>query len=995
MSKKENLYAYHIIDDEPVGRGGHEESPYDTDHRGAGEKLPPTGWVKYVKSVGNKFPVFKKRELNEETTGVLTFECTYQIVSGDGFYFGFYGDKGDEKEAVVLRQCGNMLYTSEVAVAKADYDAWHYVKLVMDIDKGTFKIHIDGKFVTELPFTGKAKSISRFVMGYEAGEVGEANLGGEMELYKNYLFCDSIVCKYTGTLPEEYVVTKEGKVKAGMRRYNDQSRYSVYYVTAGSNSSAKIARRFARASGNVCLEFKYLLPKAGSKLTVSLTNSDEKIVTVFDELTALCTKDGVLRSHSKNVWQTLRIEADTDTNTAKVRLNGKVCSVVAFENKTDIIDGMLLEFDAERAVELQISDFKCMVIPPYPADYVPEPVIPKKKGDYYIGMNICSIWREGTHYGWDCITPYPENRPLLGYYDEGVTETADWELKWMSEHGLDFQLYCWYASEAKRPMLETMLSSQIHDGHMLAKYSDAVKMALLWEIAASKPVSCFEDLRDYVFPYFIDYFFTDPRYMQIDGNAIMSIYAPERLAQQLGGPENVKKSLDYLRKEVRKLGYKDLIIMCCGENSPFFKECGVDAVHAYSWDINGWDVEFTKSRVLGNMREGSVHTVPTISMGFNHAGWTGLRTPVLDPKDMVTLLEWARDEVISQYDKNSWKSKLIMLSTWNEYGEGTYMMPAGVHGFGYLDALRKVFCEDVPHTDVAPNEEQQARICNLYPRDRRLFAAYDNLPEDKTECRVLKKYEFKTEQDLAKWEIFNLTSYELRDGKMFGHSEQDNPYMILHDDEFFPISTEKIGKIVAMCRTYKPVDAACCIMNGYMFEPDKWFYKMPACVSEPSAVVPLVIEPAKIPGFPWHETLYGFRFDPVWKEGDFELESITFYEAPPHKLLKVDGEIVDMKHDVFVEDGVTYIPFDPRSALSRINNLYFEWDPQAEMLSLFGEKTAVFVKDCDIVRIDGVDTKLERPLAFYDGLPLIEAKLFADIIGRKAQETEYEIKIDF
>ena len=33
-----------------------------------------------------------------------------------------------------------------------------------------------------------------------------------------------------------------------------------------------------------------------------------------------------------------------------------------------------------------------------------------------------------------------------------------------------------------------------------------------------------------------------------------------------------------------------------------------------------------------------------------------------------------------------------MISTWNEYGEGTYIMPSkGNGGFGYLDALREVY----------------------------------------------------------------------------------------------------------------------------------------------------------------------------------------------------------------------------------------------------------------------------------------------------------------
>lgn len=46
------------------------------------------------------------------------------------------------------------------------------------------------------------------------------------------------------------------------------------------------------------------------------------------------------------------------------------------------------------------SDIIAWVKPEEPEDYVPAPVVPKKKGDYVVGMNICSLWREGSHAGW-------------------------------------------------------------------------------------------------------------------------------------------------------------------------------------------------------------------------------------------------------------------------------------------------------------------------------------------------------------------------------------------------------------------------------------------------------------------------------------------------------------------------------------------------------------------------------------------------------------------
>ena len=61
--------------------------------------------------------------------------------------------------------------------------------------------------------------------------------------------------------------------------------------------------------------------------------------------------------------------------------------------------------------------------------------------------------------------------------------------------------------------------------------------------------------------------------------------------------------------------------------------------------------------------------------------------------------------------------------------------------------------------------------------------------------------------------------------------------------------------------------------------------------------------------------------------------------------------------------------------------MYYEWDKLTETLTVFGKKTAVFEKDCDIVVIDGENIKMARPLTFVDGIPHVQADILCDVLG--------------
>ena len=987
MSTLHPKQAIFLIDDMACPRSG-----WDRDFRGA-EHYPVKEWGRhvYVKRVNTKYPSTVTREITRQTYGEVTFETSYKLISGDGLYMAFY-DKA--QEAFRIDIIGNVAYAKNKKLFTTS-SAPHHIKFVLNIDTATVKIIHDGKLCSVVPFTGSACAFDRVSFGYENEYLGHADFQC-CKMYKNYLVNDYIIAAYDGELPEDYIVEKEGKASVLRKQYGFLSYNYVYDVQASKNAKVFITHPFDRTSGKVSLELKYVVTKKNGCVKISLLGNDKKVITLTDCGSALCHGENVLRKHSPyTVFQTLRIDADTDNCTALIYLNGKKITYLDFDEVSDFIDGFKVEFEAyDTASQLMLGEIFANILLPEPADYVPEPVVPKKKGEHYVGMNICSLWREGQHHGWDCITPFEDHKPLVGFYDEGIPEVADWEIKFMCEHGIDFQLYCWYASEINKPMMNPRLNYQWNTAHMYAKYSDKVKFALLWEAACHKPDSI-ESFKKYYVPYWIDYYFSDPRYMQIDGLAVMSIYGIQKLIDHMGSIENLKICFDYLRAEIKKLGYKGLILMACGDPTPQFLELGVDATHAYNWSHNGYDLEYTKQRNLQNINKGLCHQVPTVSSGYNLVAWRNKRTPNMTPEDLQTALTWIRDDILPTFDKKSWKSKLTMLSTWNEYGEGTYMSPSGLNRFGYLDAVRNVFCEDMPHTDIVPTEKQQESYCLLHPKDRYFLMPFLYKQGVRPGNGVYRKYEFKTQSDLDKWEFTNVTDLHIKNGVLCGTCTDFFPVMRLKEASSNPVYTGKVSTIKVKHRGYKNQGDMCLFQVGFTENEN---------INSRRIYITAFTTPEKISEFSLsHRNIYpkvlsnqfyNLDFRPLFAKGYFELESIEFMDTESKYDLFLDGEYASLDYALMEIDGELYIPFDTENKITRQINMFYKWYKAEKQLVIDTDKRYVLTIDSNIVTSDDETITLKRNIELYDGLPLLPLSLYAKILGRSQTFDGYKINLD-
>jgi hypothetical protein len=380
---------------------------------------------------------------------------------------------------------------------------------------------------------------------------------------------------------------------------------------------ASAVKEFAPVSGKYVFETFVKVPAKGA-LSVALRNSGESTIVRVDAQNGVFTGfDGKkLRTFNPDVWQLIRIEGDTENEKATIKINNKECLTVATNG--DEIATIVIKASGTDSV--LFDDVQLYNVYDY-ADYVPVPV-PVTDDEWYSGMSICSLWREGTHYGWDCVSPYEDLTPVLGYYDEGLAEVSDWEIKFLVEHGYDFQHFCWYyGHELKDGVKNSRLGAALNDGFLNAKYSDMQDFMIMWENAAAATVP-FDEFKKNIWSYWVDWYFTDDRYFTIDNKPVLTIYVQEKFITAMGGEEGAKAAIDFMRNDIKRLGYDDLIILATGDGRQLeaYKAAdriGIDAYIAYHFGENSFMASHQKNSLNSAYAYNSTPFLASIGMPIN------------------------------------------------------------------------------------------------------------------------------------------------------------------------------------------------------------------------------------------------------------------------------------------------------------------------------------------------------------------------------------------
>ncbi len=345
------------------------------------------------------------------------------------------------------------------------------------------------------------------------------------------------------------------------------------------------------------------------------------------------------------------------------------------------------------------------------ADYVPPPR--PIKCQYDVGMMYFPGW--GSASRWEPIQRVaPYRKPVLGWYDEGNPECADWQIKWAVENGIKYFCVDWYWVAGSRH-----LEHWLHNAYMKAKYRKNLKFCLMWANHNRPNTHSVEDWRN-VTQYWIDHYFGLEEYYRINDMPAVFIWAPRNIRRDLGGSEQAAKLYALSQEMAKKAGFKGVCFVAMSshgseQEAAQLKREGYWGCTTYHWWGDALKVakdpmkfpfdlvaQTAKAAWERHRKMVQMPYIPVVDTGWDARPWHGDKSRVIYGRTPALFEKLLRD-VKSYCDSHN--EKMIMLGPANEWGEGSYIEPCAEYGFEMYEKIRQVLCPPGPWPqNVAPQD---------------------------------------------------------------------------------------------------------------------------------------------------------------------------------------------------------------------------------------------------------------------------------------------------
>ena len=326
--------------------------------------------------------------------------------------------------------------------------------------------------------------------------------------------------------------------------------------------------------------------------------------------------------------------------------------------------------------------------------------------------------------------------PVLGYQDESDPRVAAEYIELAASHGIDGFLfdYYWYDDG---PYLEGALEK----GFLKAANTLDMEFSLMW---ANHELVYMFPLRDAVSPrtvlkhggidraaferfaeHVIANYFSQPNYTRVDGRPRFTIYDIGQFIAGLGGIDQAVDALNWFRDRARQEGlggvYLDIIIWGFAvlpsdfpirDPDQLLRILGADSASSYVWvhharlgpaspDQLSWaavaESAFRAYEEYATTLPVPFHpnvttgwdATPRIGQEIEYPGSTYPGGPAWPPS-----VEAFRDGLMaarSFVKRHALPYQEVTINAWNEWTEGSYLLPDTINGYGFLEAILEVF----------------------------------------------------------------------------------------------------------------------------------------------------------------------------------------------------------------------------------------------------------------------------------------------------------------
>ena len=309
-------------------------------------------------------------------------------------------------------------------------------------------------------------------------------------------------------------------------------------------------------------------------------------------------------------------------------------------------------------------------------------------------------------------------RPLWGYEMDDDPQVVERWIRTALKYGIDTFVYDWYWYQGG-PFLESALDN----GFLGAPSCEKMNFYVMWanhdvkynywnwhRWGDNEDILFSADFSAEDYPKIVDHmisrYFSRRNYLQIDGCPVLAIYSLKNFVRSFSSVEEARKALDYFRTEAVKAGFKGIHLQeVSGEGKALNAEQFAQrieraqalGIHSEAfYNMGGFHPDYqqhcSRAEMIRAMwhRQWDLPVMPCVSIGWDD-------TPRFPKKGAQDVSRWNRtpenfgvalENAIDYLDRYPEVPQIVYINAWNEWVEGSYLLPDETHGFAWLEEVR-------------------------------------------------------------------------------------------------------------------------------------------------------------------------------------------------------------------------------------------------------------------------------------------------------------------